>query len=259
VPPTFLGLDPLPAKPRTSGLNHVLDAGLPLRDTAARVESHAEHIDIWKFGWGTSYVEPRLSDKCALLREHDILPCVGGTLLEVAWARGVVEEYFDWVQASGIGAVEVSRGSAPMSLPDKLDLVARAAERFVVIAETGFKSELRTLDAAEWFDEMSRDLRAGATYVVAEGRESGTVGIFDRDGEPVPEIVEASVSAAGLDRLIVEAPRKAQQAWFLNRFGAGVNLGNIAPADVVGVTTLRLGLRADTLALSIGQPSVSGR
>ena len=44
-----------------------------------------------------------------------------------------------------------------------------------------------------------------------------------------------------------EAPAKKQQAWFIKHFGSNVNLGNIAPEEVISVETLRLGLRGDTL------------
>jgi phosphosulfolactate synthase len=34
--------------------------------------------------------------------------------------------------------------------------------------------------------------------------------------------------------------------WFVHRLGANVNLGNIAPDDVLSLETIRLGLRSDT-------------
>ena len=46
--------------------------------------------------------------------------------------------------------------------------------------------------------------------------------------------------------IIWETPKKTQQAWFIQQFGANVNLGNIGPWDVIPLETLRLGLRGDT-------------
>ena len=79
--------------------------------------------------------------------------------------------------------------------------------------------------------------------MVTEGRQSGTVGTFDAAGRVRPDVVEAVVAAVGVARLLFEAPRADQQAWFIRRFGPAVNLGNVALADVLSVETLRLGLR----------------
>jgi phosphosulfolactate synthase len=254
----FLSLSQLPSKPRTVGLTHVIDPGLTLRAMVAEVEDRGEWIDIWKFGWGTAYLEPRLVQKVAVLNEHGITPCLGGTLLEVAFARGVVRECLDWAADSGFVAVEVSRGSVPMSRDDKRGLIENAASRFTVLAETGFKRADQVLSPSEWFDEVTDDLASGATLAVAEGRESGTIGLYDSQGKPLVDVVDAVVAAAGLERAIFEAPVKAQQSWFINRYGPLVNLGNVAAPDVIGATTLRLGLRADTLALSAGELTVAG-
>ena len=40
--------------------------------------------------------------------------------------------------------------------------------------------------------------------------------------------------------------QKIQQEYFINKLGCNVNLGNIAPNDVIPLETLRLGLRSDT-------------
>jgi phosphosulfolactate synthase len=139
-----------------------------------------------------------------------------------------------------------------MPLDDKRELVKKAAESFTVLAETGVKDARVVLPARQWRDEIAEDVAAGATWVITEGRESGTVGVYDGSGAPRPDIIDAAVDAAGLDRVLFEAPRKDQQAWLINRFGPQVNLANIAPDEVLALTTLRLGLRADTATLTIG-------
>lgn len=253
VPPGFLSLPSLASKPRTVGLTQVIDRGLTLRETVAEVESRADRIDIWKFGWGTAYVEPRLADKVALLKEHGITPCLGGTLLEVAFAQGAVDDCLAWAQRVGFAAVEVSRGSVEMTREQKRGLIKRACGGFMVLAESGFKRPDLVLTPDQWFDEVSDDLAAGAAYAVAEGRESGTVGVYDVTGRPLVDVVDAVVAAAGVERAIFEAPSRSQQAWFINRHGPLVNLGNIGVSDVLSLTTLRLGLRSDTLPMSVGE------
>lgn len=248
--PDFLQLPTVPAKPRRVGVTHMLDKGVPLHNVASILRSYGRHVDYWKFGWGTSYVEDDLADKLAILNEHDVVACVGGTLLELAWAQHSVDACLAWARSVGFRAVEVSRGTVPMSLTDKSMIIRQAKRHFTVLAETGYKSADRVMSGDEWIAEIVEDLDSGAEYAVTEGRESGTVGVYDHDGEPKPQIVAAVIEAAGLDRALFEAPRKNQQAWFINSFGPLVNLGNIAPDDALALHTLRRGLRADTLALS---------
>jgi phosphosulfolactate synthase len=253
VPPSFLSLPRRPDKPRHSGLTHVLDRGLTPSATAEILEVVGEHIDVWKFGWGTAYLDQGLERKIGYLRARDIACCLGGTLLEIAWSQGKADQCLDWAQRCGFDAIEVSRGVADMPLDDKRELVKTAAETFIVLAETGVKDAEVVLSAQQWRDEITEDLAAGARWIITEGRESGTVGIYNRSGCPRPDIIDAAVDAAGVERVLFEAPRKDQQAWLINRFGPRVNLGNIAPDEVLPLTTLRLGLRADTAALTLGR------
>ncbi len=254
-PPSFLALPALPPKPRRTGLTHVLDTGVPVATVAAVLDSGAEYIDIWKTGWGTAYVDRGLAGKLRLLAEHGVAACLGGTLLEIAWARGKAAECLDWAHEVGFDQVEVSRGTVGMTLPDKHALIRLAAQRFVVLAEVGSKDPDVEPAVQRWSSEADADLAAGASLAVTEGRQSGTVGTFDGSGQVRADVVASVVGAVGVDRVLFEAPRTDQQAWFIRRFGPAVNLGNIPPEDVLGVQTLRLGLRADTAHLAGPQPA----
>lgn len=248
--PDFLRTPEASVKPRTVGVTHMLDKGIPLHTTAAILGSYADHMDFWKFGWGTAYVETQIADKLAVLHEHDVVACLGGTLIEIAWARNAVDECLAWAHEVGFRAVEVSRGSVPMPLSAKATIIRQAAAHFTVLAETGYKSAERLMSLDEWSAEIIADLDSGAEYIVTEGRESGTVGVYDHEGEPKQEVVRAVIESAGLERALFEAPRKSQQAWFINEFGPDVNLGNIAPDDALALYTLRRGLRADTISIT---------
>ena len=183
--------------------------------------------------------------------------CLGGTLLEIAWSQGRVEECLRWAADAGVPLVEVSRGVMPMPLADKARLIARAARSFTVLTEVGIKDPGRQLDLGEWKDEVSQDLAAGAWLVITEGRESGTVGTYDASGAVIEEVIDAVVGVAGHERILFEAPRRHQQAWCINRFGPDVNLGNVALDDIVNLEALRLGLRADTAVIASG-PAATG-
>lgn len=244
--PDFLDLPPRTAKPRGHGITHVLDGGLSVDDTEALLETSGAYVDVWKLGWGIAYLDPGLDAKLELFSTHRVLACPGGTLLEIAWAQGRAGEFLDWAAASGFPCVEVSSGTTSMTRDDKERLIAAAADRFIVLAEAGAKEPEAYMTPEEWADTVARDLDAGATWVLTEGRESGTVGLYTASGAARTDVVDAVVDAAGVDCVVFEAPRKDQQAWFIARFGPDVNLANVAPAEALGLETLRLHLRADT-------------
>lgn len=257
--PGFLDLPPRSAKPRIVGLTHVLDKGAAPRELESVADRAGAGIDLWKLGWGTAYLEPDVPEKVSALAGRGIRACVGGTLLEVAWGQGRADACLAWAAEAGFPCVEVSNGAIDMPLGEKRRLIGLAADRFVVLSEVGSKDPTVEVSAERWAQEMVGDLEAGATWVLTEGRESGTVGLFDPDGSVRASVVEAVVDRVGLPRVIFEAPRKDQQAWLINRFGGEVNLGNVQPADAIGLEALRLGLRADTIALSPRHPDAEVR
>jgi len=244
--PDFLDLPQRTSKPRTSGLTHVLDKGLTLGALDALLEQAADYIDVLKVGWGIAYVDPHIRERAVLCRQVGVTLCLGGTLLEVCAAQGRVPELARWAHRIGIEAVEVSNGLAAMSSDDKRALVRDLSGEFVVLAETGAKDGHAPVTAHLWVDEMEADLDAGARHVIAEGRESGTVGLYHADGRPRVDLAEAIAARIPLEKVIFEAPTKSHQTWFVRKLGSDVGLGNVGTDEVLALETLRLGLRADT-------------
>lgn len=245
--PHFLDLPARLEKPRADGLTHVLDKGSPLRDVEALLSVAADSIDLWKLGWGTAYLDPGLDEKVPLLARHEVRACVGGTLLEAAWLQGKASECLDWAEETGFPCVEVSNGAVGMPVREKHALIVEASGRFVVVSEVGSKDPEAPVSPEAWAEEVAADLEAGAAWVLTEGRESGTVGLYTPEGEVREEVVEAVTEVAPPTKLIFEAPRRSQQAWLIRRFGPQVNLGNVRLDEALGVEALRLGLRADTI------------
>ena len=257
--PDFLALPARAAKPRATGITHVLDRGLPLAQSADLLAANGPYVDVWKLCWGISYLDPNLTAKLELLADHRVLASPGGTLLEIAWAQGRAAGFLDWARACGFPCVEVSAGTVAMDGSAKRDLIEQAAQHFIVLAEVGPKDPGVRLTPGQWAQAVARDLDAGATWVLAEGRASGTVGIYDSSGSVREDVVAAMVSVTDPGSIVFEAPRDSQQAWFVRRFGPDVNLANVHPADALGLETLRLSLRADTYrAWSPGPAPVHG-
>ena len=244
--PTFLKLPARSAKPRSCGITHVLDTGLTPDATRAFLDQTGHLVDIVKVGWGISYIDPTMARRVDVCAQHGCPVSLGGTLLEVAALQHRVGELRDWALSIGITHVEVSNGLRALPESRKQALVKELSADFVVLAETGAKEGNYPPTPAEWVQEMGRDLDAGATWVVAEGRESGTVGLYHADCGIREDLVSAIIAWIPQDRVIFEAPAKNQQTWFVRQLGADVNIGNVAPASVLALETLRLGLRADT-------------
>lgn len=243
-------------KPRRVGVTHVLDPAMPVDLLAAYLDSAGAFIDIVKTGWGLGYIDPHLNRRAELCRRHGVLLSTGGTLLEIAAHQGRLEQLADWAEARGVTAMEVSNGLGLLSIAEKAKIIAGLNGRFVVLAETGSKDERVTLSPAEWAAEMTSDLEAGARWVIAEGRESGTVGLYRPDRSVRGEIFDAIAQHVGAEHVVFEAPRRSQQAWLIRRLGPTASLGNIRVEDALGVETLRLGLRADTFTPAETGPRV---
>ena len=244
--PTFLKLPARAAKPRSRGITHVLDSGLTPDATRAFLEQAAHLVDIVKVGWGIGYVDPTLEERVRICADYDCPVSLGGTLLEVAAQQDRVGELRDWALKVGMTHIEVSNGLRAMPAGQKEALIRELAADFVVLAETGAKTGNYPPTPAQWAAEMARDLDAGASWVIAEGRESGTVGLYRADQGIRQDLVSVILDRIPRDQVIFEAPGKSQQAWFIEHLGPDVNIGNVAPGSVLSLETLRLGLRADT-------------
>jgi phosphosulfolactate synthase len=245
----FLDLPQRSEKPREQGVTHVIDRGLSVAEVESLVEVAGDAVDLVKLGWGTAVVTGNLDAKLARYRAHGIPVVLGGTLTEVAIAQGRVERLIEWLRELGLRHVEVSDGTIQLPHERKLALIERLAAEFTVLSEVGSKDDARIMAPYVWVEQIERELAAGAWKVIAEARESGTAGIFRADGEVRMGLIDEIAHAIPVQRMLFEAPRKEQQVWFLRRFGTEVNLGNIAPNDVLSLETLRLGLRADTVAV----------
>src|SRR5437868_3323294 len=238
------------AKPREQGITHVLDKGLSVAEVDGLVEVAGDSIDIVKLGWGTALATGNLDRKLARYREHGIPVVLGGTLTELAISQDRLERLIEWVKQLGLRHFEISDGTIALDHERKLELIESLARDFIVLSEVGSKDDTGTITPPyRWVEQMRAELQAGAWKVIAEGREAGTAGIFRPTGEVREGLIDEIVHDIDPARIMFDAPRKHQQVWFVQRFGPNVNLGNIAPADVLALETLRLGLRSDTLGI----------
>ncbi|MDG0973979.1 MAG: phosphosulfolactate synthase [Crocinitomicaceae bacterium] len=234
------------AKPRNSGLTMMMDKGLSLREVENFIEASGHLTDVAKFGFGTAFVSKDLEAKLKLYRENDIRPYFGGTLFEAFYARGMFEDYLRLLDKYNMDLAEISDGSVIIPHDEKCELIARMAKDRTVLSEVGSKDSGIIISPAKWIKMMSTELEAGSWKVIAEGRESGNVGVFRPNGTAHTYLINKIIAKVKPEDILWEAPQKNQQVWFIKLFGANVNLGNIAPNEMIPLECLRLGLRGDT-------------
>lgn len=235
-----------PAKPRDVGFTMAMDKGLSLREVEDFIDSSGEYTDIVKLGWATSYVTSNLKDKLALYKEAGIPTYFGGTLFEAFIIRDQFEDYRKLLDKYDMPFAEVSDGSIELPHDLKCEYISKLSEQVTVLSEVGSKDAEKIIPPYQWIELMQTELDAGAWKVIGESREAGNVGLFRASGEVRSGLVQEILTKIPFEKIIWEAPQKAQQVYFIKLVGANVNLGNIAPNEIIPLETIRLGLRGDT-------------
>jgi phosphosulfolactate synthase len=240
-------------KPRESGITMVMDKGLSTREAEDFISVAAPYTDLIKLGFGTSYVSPNLKEKLAVYREAQIPVYMGGTLFEAFIVRDQFDDYLKLLENFKLEYVEVSDGSLDMPHDEKCEYIRKLTKYVTVLSEVGSKDDQKIIPPYKWIELMQKEIDAGVWKVIAEAREAGNVGIFRGTGEVRSGLVEEILTKIPQEMILWEAPQKGQQVWFIKMFGNNVNLGNIAPNEVIPLETLRLGLRGDTFSFYLNE------
>jgi phosphosulfolactate synthase len=240
-------------QPRQNGLTMVMDKGLSLRDAESFISVGAPHTDIVKLGFGTSFVTPNLRAKIELYQQNNIPVYFGGTLFEAFVIRNQFDDYIAMCKDYNINVIEVSDGSIEIPHTEKCGYIEKISKFAKVFSEVGSKDAAHIIPPYKWIELMSAELSAGASYVIAEAREAGNVGIYRGSGEVREGLVQEILTKIPAEKILWEAPQKAQQLYFLELIGCNVNLGNIAPSEIIPLEAMRIGLRGDTFDLYLNK------
>jgi phosphosulfolactate synthase len=249
---TLKNLPERTTKPRQLGFTMAMDKGLSVRQAEDFMSVAADHVDIVKLGWATSYVTPKLKDKIKVYSDAGV-PCyLGGTLFEAFIIRDQFDDYRRVLDTFGLKYAEVSDGSIDLDHDKKCEYIQQLTKQVTVLSEVGSKDADKIIPPYKWIELMQKELEAGAWKVIGEAREGGNVGLFRGTGEVRSGLVQEILTKIPFEKIIWEAPQKAQQVWFIKLLGANVNLGNIAPEETIPLETIRLGLRGDTFLHFLG-------
>jgi len=240
-------------KPRTSGLTMVMDKGLSINEAKNFLSVSHPHVDIVKLGFGTSFVTPNLKEKIDVYHSYNIPIYFGGTLFEAFLIRNQFEDYIAVCKEYGITYMEVSDGSITIPHSEKCGYIEKLTKHGTVLSEVGSKDAEHIIPPYKWIELMRAELNSGASYVIAEAREAGNVGIYRGSGEVREGLVQEILTQIPAEKIIWEAPQKAQQLYFIELIGCNVNLGNIAPTEMLPLEAMRVGLRGDTFHLFLNK------
>lgn len=237
------------AQPRNSGLTMVMDKGLSINQVKDFMSVAGPHVDIVKLGFGTAFVTPNLREKIELYQTYNVPLYFGGTLFEAFLIRNQFDDYINVCKDYGIKYIEVSDGSITIPHAEKCGYIEKLTKHVTVLSEVGSKDAAHIIPPYKWIELMRAELEAGSSYVIAEAREAGNVGIYRGSGEVREGLVQEILTQIPAEKIIWEAPQKAQQLYFLELIGCNVNLGNIAPNEIIPLEAMRIGLRGDTFEL----------
>lgn len=240
-------------KPRTHGLTMVMDKGLSINEVHNFLDVAGPHVDIVKLGFGTSYVTPNLKEKIEVYQAYGMPIYFGGTLFEAFLIRNQFNEYINVCKEFGVTYMEVSDGSIEIPHAEKCGYIEKLTKHGTVLSEVGSKDAAHIIPPYKWIELMRAELEAGSSYVIAEAREAGNVGIYRGSGEVREGLVQEILTQIPHEKIIWEAPQKAQQLYFLELIDCNVNLGNIAPNEVIPLESMRIGLRGDTFHLYLNK------
>ncbi|MFT3948492.1 MAG: phosphosulfolactate synthase [Agriterribacter sp.] len=243
-------------KPRKSGITMVMDKGLSIEEAKNFLSISYPYVDIVKLGFGTSFVTPRLREKIELYQSFDLPVYFGGTLFEAFLIRNQFQDYINVCKDYNISYMEVSDGSITIPHAEKCGYIEKLTKHGVVLSEVGSKDAEHIIPPYKWIELMKSELNAGSEYVIAEAREAGNVGIYRGTGEVREGLVQEILTQIPEEKIIWEAPQKAQQLYFIELLGCNANLGNIAPAEMIALEAMRVGLRGDTFHLFLNKDDV---
>jgi phosphosulfolactate synthase len=240
-------------KPRKSGITMVMDKGLSIEEVKNFMSVCNPHVDVVKLGFGTAFVTPNLKEKLAVYQSYNMPIYFGGTLFEAFLIRNQFEDYVSICKEFGVSYIEVSDGSISIPHTEKCGYIEKLCKHGVVLSEVGSKDAAHIIPPYKWIELMKAELNAGSQYVIAEAREAGNVGIYRGTGEVREGLVQEILTQIPAEKILWEAPQKAQQLYFIETVGCNVNLGNIAPNEVIPLEAMRIGLRGDTFDLFLNK------
>lgn len=240
--------------PEDLGRTAVLDLSMGPAATEDFVALARHILTEWKLCATTWLLADRraLLRKIEALRAADVTVIAGGTAGEIAAVRGTWREYVDVCAELGITRVEIAEGflSGAGDPPSLVDVAL--ASGLEIQYEIGRKNmnEDRELSNEDRVEIALKWSELGVEYFVLEAREVGGGYALFPDGEKMNlDLVHALREHFTLQRLIFEAPTRAEYCPVLRALGPQACVSNIPPGELFRVEMMRRLVHADTIDL----------
>lgn len=214
---------------------------------------------IVKIGWcsNMSYLPDILKQKIDILQKYGYRIYFGGTLFELCYCNNNLDYLYNEMNKYNLNIIEISNGCFNISLEDKTKIIKECKKRgYTVISEVGKKlvSEDNLISITERANCIIEEFKAGSDYVVIEGIESSTVGIFNEQCKLKNDFIELlKNNNIDFSKIIFEATQKSNQVDLINIFGNYINFGNISWDDLFPLITLKKYHRGDTIRMLMPQ------
>jgi phosphosulfolactate synthase len=246
-------LSKIPARtvqPRKHGLTVVSDKGLSLMEAKNLMSGAAPYVDLIKLAFGTALVTPMLKEKIQLYHSYNVPVFFGGLLFEAFVVRSELAAFERLLDEHNIPCIEISDGAIDISHEQKCAYIRRFSQERIVLSEIGSKDKdkVQVTPPYKWIQLMQAELEAGSSYLVAEAKEFGNVGLYRDSGEVREGLVQEILTKIPAEQIIWEAPAKDQQLHFIDLLGCNANLGNINPSEIISLEAMRVGLRSDSFS-----------
>lgn len=194
----------------------IADKGLSVTETENFLSVALPHTDMVKLAFGTAIVTPLLKEKIELYRSYNVPVFFGGLLFEAFVIRNQFKDYLKLLNEYEILFAEISDGAINISQEEKCNYIRTLSARGIVLSEIGSKDKdkVKVTPPYKWIKLMQAELDAGASYVIAEAKETGHEGLYRNSGEVREGLVEEILTKIPAEKIIWETPEKRTAAIF---------------------------------------------
>ncbi|MHB8567279.1 MAG: phosphosulfolactate synthase [Nitrososphaerales archaeon] len=246
-------------KPRDKGITIVSDRFAHIESSL--IEQSADYIDWIKIGFSLPLILERskLVERIRYYHDLGIKVSTGGTLIQAALKKRIVNQVLEKVHALGFDTIEISESAGDISSEAKHEILNSITKLSMdYIFEVGKKDPKHPTSTAYMTSKIQEALDLKSPKVIIEGSDGVGVGFYGAEGEISWDTLNEIVGRFGPPSLIFEAPRSPQRSELILEFGPNVNLAGVPVEDTLLLEMQRLGLTTETLGVSPPIQSVEG-
>ncbi len=242
-------------KPRTKGLTEIRGPYYSVmgpRYLEDVLETAGDYVDSLKFAAGSFSVIPKksLRQLLDLAHSYDVQASTGGWIEYVlTQGKKAVDRYIEEVKSVGFDILEISAGFISIPIDDWVGLVERVKDEGLKpkpevgiqwgaggetsveeLEEAGVRDPARAIHAAKRF------LEAGAYLIMIESE-----GITENVKAWRTDVVSQITDALGTEKVMFEAADPQVFTWYVQNYGADVNLF-VDHSQIVQLEIVRRGI-----------------